>query len=87
MIAGFDKRQEIDRVHFDQCHADYLESLITIRRIGALLNGIIRKLHQEQDSLKNYQRVEALLLQNQEAMKQAINHLVVIEKALNIKNN
>ena len=81
-----DSRTEINRTHFDKCHADYMESLTIIRKIGTLLNTIIRNIYlQKIEPMEvNFEQLKTAILELEKQMKTATNHLIAIEKILNI---
>ena len=83
---SFNPINEINRLNIDKCHAELEECLSVIRRMGKLLNAIVKMCHQEKGSIQNYKRIEKFLIKNDETMKEAIAHLVLIEEFLNIEN-
>ncbi len=86
--TALDSRAEINRTHFDQCHADYVDTLIVIRKIGTLLNTIIRNIYiRKIEPMEiNFQQLQSAIEELESQMKEAIVKLDAIEKALNIQN-
>ena len=86
--TALDSRAEINRIHFDQCHADYVESLVVLRKIATLLNTIIRNIYVRKiEPMEiNFEQLGSAIEELESQMKEAMVKLDTIEKALNIQN-